>query len=318
MKFFRRQLVNLGLLIILLAVSFYFRQPIIKQWQNFYQVLQKTWQTPCTKPIAYSLGSVDAKFKISKQDLLKILAQAGKIWSAPAGKQLFTYQTEGALKINLIYDYRQEATDKLALMGILVKRDLKSYEALTSKYNLLKQQYATSQAAVNKLQVAYNQQFNDYQATVAKWNKQGGAPEAVYRQLNLVRQDLDQLAQQLTEQVAKLNELIVQLNAEGVVLNGLAEELNLKVERYNKVGVQNGQEFNEGIYTQSAEGQVIDVYQFDNPQVLLRVLAHEFGHALGLDHTANSKDIMYRLNQSSNLTLSANDLTALKNKCKLK
>lgn len=47
----------------------------------------------------------------------------------------------------------------------------------------------------------------------------------------------------------------------------------------------------------------------------MRVLAHELGHALGLDHVDDKEAIMYQLNQGDNLTLSEADIKALKTKC---
>src|SRR6185369_17119194 len=62
---------------------------------------------PCRQPIAYSLGQFDTKFGISKTDFLIAVATAEEIWEKSAGKQLFEYAPDGALKINLIYDARQ-------------------------------------------------------------------------------------------------------------------------------------------------------------------------------------------------------------------
>src|SRR5436190_875481 len=73
---------------------------------------------PCRQPIAYSLGQFDTKFGISKTDFLSAVATAEAIWEKPIGKELFNYTPDGALKINLIYDARQDATTKLKSMGI--------------------------------------------------------------------------------------------------------------------------------------------------------------------------------------------------------
>jgi predicted Zn-dependent protease len=48
------------------------------------------------------------------------------------------------------------------------------------------------------------------------------------------------------------------------------------------------------------------------------VLAHELGHALGLDHNEDSKAIMYRLNNGINEKLTNTDLVALKALCGIK
>ena len=76
-----------------------------------------------------------------------------------------------------------------------------------------------------------------------------------------------------------------------------------------------GSEFCGGDYVSKDGKQTITIYQFDDENRLVRVLAHEFGHALGLKHNDNPKAIMYRLMQSDSLNLAPDDIAALKERC---
>ncbi len=83
-----------------------------------------------------------------------------------------------------------------------------------------------------------------------------------------------------------------------VVINGIASNLNLDVVNYNNAGDVLGKEFNEGLYEKRNNRETITIFHFNNHDRLVRVLAHELGHALGLEHNNNPQALMYRLNQS--------------------
>ena len=275
---------------------------------------------PCQKPITYSIGSFDNKFGISKSEFLSAIGQAGGIWESAINKKLFEYDSSGngELKINLIYDYRQEATVKLKNLGITLHDDLSTYNQLKSKYDSLKSYYTSQKSQYDALVQDFNNKKAAYESKVSYWNNQGGAPPAVYAELNQEKNALDAQAEEVNKMQNDLNSTVDNINALATTLNRLSADLNLGVQTYNTVGNQRGGEFEEGDYRSDSTGQAIDIFQFDDRQKLIRVLAHELGHALGLEHLDNPSAIMYKFNQGENIKLTADDINALKTLCNIK
>lgn len=297
-------------LILLAGLVYFFRDPLYRTWQY-----AESRYLPCRSPIIYSLGSFDKRFGISENDFLKAIDRAEQIWGAPIHRQLFAYGEKGNLIINLIYDYRQEATQKLQNLGIVIGDDKSTYDTLKARYDSLKILYSQKKSNLDSMVNSYQTKKDAYDAEVAYWNRRRGVSDAEYNKLEQERTDLNTLAAEINKTQNDLNQLVDNINAVAATLNRLVNELNLQADKYNNIGAQQGGEFEEGRYTESATGGVIDIYQFDDKDKLIRVLAHELGHALGFGHLDNPKAIMYKLNEGVNEKLTSDDLIALKNRC---
>lgn len=290
-------------------------QPYLNSWQSFF--LRPS--LACQQPITYRLGYIDDRFQLSATEADRAIKEAAAVWAKPAGKPLFAAATSGKLVINFVYDYRQAATDKLKELGIVVEDNQKSYDSLKARYDLLKRQYSQKKAVYDQQVREYKSQQAAYDIEVAKWNAQGGAPQNEFTRLNNLAGELEKTVKSLNAQARQLNQQVDQLNALVTSLNSLIIKLNLNVNKYNNISGQTGEEFEQGVYQWSENGTEINVYEFKTQQQLVRLLIHELGHALGLDHTSSTDDIMYYLNDSADSlsanNLTANDLAALRQKC---
>ena len=304
---------NIFILVLLGGAVFFYRVPL----QNLWGQLRNRY-LPCTEPIAYSLGAFDKRFGISKDYFLSVMTDAEAVWEKPFGKDLFKYSSDGALKVNLVYDIRQESTQKLKSMGLVVDNSKASYDTMKSRYLVLSAEYDRDKIILEQKIKDLEIRKSAYDAEVTKINRRGGGDEATVNRLNAEAHSIEDEIGLINQIQDNLNSKADNINALVIGLNQLATLLNIDIKKFNTVGANLSGEFDEGVYKSSADGTEIDIYQFDNRAKLVRVLAHELGHALGLDHVDDPKAIMYRLNNGVNEKLTATDLKQLKNLCGIK
>ncbi|MFA5841578.1 MAG: matrixin family metalloprotease [Candidatus Paceibacterota bacterium] len=299
-------------------VAYIFRAPIQSRMEIIWNNI-KPASAPCSKPINYSLGAFDAKFGLTKESFLDALREAEAVWEKPIGRDLFVYSPDGDLEINLIYDYRQEATGKLKSLGLAVDANRASYDTLNAKYIELDAQYKQAKADYDNLVEAFNARNDAYGQQVEYWNRRGGAPKKEYAILKSEEEAIQADFAEIKNMEGEMNEYVDNIKAVVVVLNNIANALNIDVRKYNDIGNALGEEFNEGVYRNDGQGsEEIDIYEFGSRGQLVRILTHEFGHALGLPHVEDQDAIMYKLNVGKNTALSPSDIGELKIRCSIK
>jgi predicted Zn-dependent protease len=247
--------------------------------------------TRCPYPVSYRLGSLDPRFHLSKETLLKIAQQAEERWEASAKRELFRYDPQARLAINLIYDSRQATLDAI--------------NKAVSELNRSALQLDTWQKKLSLLLTDYQNDLERYNQEVDYYNRHGGAPQDVYARLLKEKEELEKRRKTLNQNIALFNLQINQHNTNLELLKSQIEQSQNKI-------------ITQGFYNGATE--TIDVYTFGNEKELRLVLMHEMGHALGLSHAQNPHSIMYPVLQEQNLNdpkPSAEDLSLLKNSCGL-
>jgi hypothetical protein len=272
----------------------------------------------CDNPISYNIGNFDPKFNISQDLFLDSIKEAENIWESAIGKNLFNYnQTDGLMSVNLVYDYRQETTDKLKEVGIIVEQNRSSYEKIKSEYTSTRNLYTKIKLTYDQDTAVFNKINKEYQSQVLYWNSKRGVPQEEYNRLTQEKLLLENEASRLNNNLTTLNQTVNKVNGLATTLNKLVEVLNLNVNNYNTIGSTLGDSFEEGLYKQDGEFRSIDIYEYKNKEQLIRVLTHELGHALGIEHLDDKNAIMHYMNLNKSLDLTQSDKDALSIVCGL-
>lgn len=271
---------------------------------------------PCDRPLEYAIGRFDTEFGVSQEKFKYQITEAGSVWEKALNKKMFLYNPKAKFKINLIYDVRQLATaqKQKTEFGLSAAEDI--LKQLDSEFNQMKAAYDRRLMAHQVAGSTFEVEQKSYESKVNYWNVQNGAPsKAEYELLQAEGRSLNVEAKQLNDEGRLLNQSVKELNALLDKRNEAARAYNQVAQNYNqKYG--HGLEFNQAEYT----GQAINVYQFGSQKDLAVALAHELGHALGLNHTENPASIMYYMtggNTAVKPSPSTEDLAELRRVCKM-
>ena len=268
---------------------------------------------PCRQTIYYSLGQIDVGHKITAQEARQVLKKAEEVWEKPTGFNLFEYREGAAFKINFIFDERQQRINEMLKIDEKLEEMAAQQEQITVKYQQLLNERQRKLDKYNRLLKKLNKKIEDYNEKVEKLNEEGDWTKSELKKLERREEEIKEEQQRLEKYRQEVNRLAEKINKLVQQEKEIVQNYNRQVLTYRQ---KHGGEkkFTQGEYA----GDHIDIYEFRDKQDLALILAHEFGHALGLDHVSNSRSIMYYLMSDQdlrNLQLTNEDLEALSKVC---
>ncbi|MFC1755857.1 matrixin family metalloprotease [Patescibacteria group bacterium] len=281
MKKFLRFLFFLIIVLVALGTLAYYKgyNNLLNRWLNF---------SFCDTSVTYRLGTIDDGFETPRKDIVENTKEAGKLWNDIVGRELFIYDDDSNLTIDLIFDERQDALNSIG--------EQKQY--LDEK----RENLVLSVEEFEQKRLGLENQLNDLNEEIEYWNNKGGASKEKYRELT-DRQDF------LSEEIRKINTMADKLNRTTKKINNEVDSVNQKVENFNNLLSVLPE---EGLYM--AGPHKIEIYIYENDVSYIHTTAHELGHALGLDHVDQEDSIMYPVS-SPDSRATESDLNLINNFC---
>ncbi|MFH1769604.1 MAG: matrixin family metalloprotease [Parcubacteria group bacterium] len=270
-------------------------------------------QDICKKPLEYRIGELDERFDASKEELLEAISKAELLWESLFDNEFFVYNPEADFVINFIFDERQGRTIEAIESRESIDLKEEKYGRLIERYDNFLDEYKKLLSSYNNAVNKYKEDLKKYNEEVELWNSQGDVPPKMIKELEERKVELGERSKEFELQRAELNKLSQDINLVSSDINDLVQNIDEAVNEYNKrFGAL--EEFDQGDYN----GEAINVYQFENEQELVLLLAHEFGHALEIEHLDNPEAIMHYIMGGQDYEspeLTQEDIQALKIKC---
>jgi len=257
----------------------------------------------CEVPISWRIGKLDPAFNLTRMEAEAIGRHAAALWNDAVGKTLFVYNDVNGFPINFSYDERQQEI----LRDTLLKSNIASYDlVIDNHFDVMQFQEEDLRQQLQK----FAQEKAKLAKDIASLERQlaAGVPT---QKLENQRRQLVQRQNDLQTEAEWLNEQQEQLQWQQQNINATIRDRNDLLPTSQRPRVN----FEMGLMQIDKMQRTMTIFAFHSHKDLVLTMAHEFGHALGIDHTEAADSLMYMSFTTSQQDITVADLNAFSQQC---
>ena len=250
--------------------------------------------SPLDTRLHYRIAEVDSRFKLSIEQVKVITQQATQIWKDGTGQDYFVYDPNAKLAIHLIYDERQFESEQRREHLNQLESNQQVWLDKKEQLDQIEREVVQNKQFLDFKQQLLNQQIQQYnQEQLSTQQNQSAFENPEYAQQR--QQELQRKIELIQQEINTHNQKINQLNQQVDELNSLNQQLDSSVTQYKQRFQPHL--FHKGLFN----GKQILIYEFESEDDLKLTLAHELGHALGLQHANDPQALMYPMMQDQDM-----------------
>ena len=280
---------------------------------------------PCETTIAWRVADVDPRFGVSQREVQAAAEEAAELWRIEA-RRLFVRDSLLGMPIRLVYDERQSRTDDRVRALQLHRQS--EVDLATEERDLRVAWERQTEAQQRSLVewAAHDSAIGVHNGAVRRWNAAGDAPPDTVEALAARGERLRAHGVTLLEAARRLQAENEELRSRERALAEGRAAIDRGAARlasaFPLLEVESGTYLEaHGLDAAGAPVRLreIRVFRFESRNELVRILAHELGHALGLAHVDEPGALMSPRRDGSGedpLSLHAADHSALAALCR--
>ena len=213
---------------------------------------------------------------------------------AGTGQDYFVYDPNAKLAIHLIYDERQFESEQRREHLNQLESNQQVWLDKKEQLDQIEREVVQNKQFLDFKQQLLNQQIQQYnQEQLSTQQNQSAFENPEYAQQR--QQELQRKIELIQQEINTHNQKINQLNQQVDELNSLNQQLDSSVTQYKQRFQPHL--FHKGLFN----GKQILIYEFESEDDLKLTLAHELGHALGLQHANDPQALMYPMMQDQDM-----------------